>query len=533
MLIHHFLENSAAAFPDKVALIHGEVRATYSQINKMASRLASWLIGNNVQKGDRVVIILENSLEYVVGYYGNLKAGCIVVPLTTDIKSDALNLLLKELEPKVIISNSRHEKLLQSLDQTLSSIEALIIVDPKENGSSSPIRKVDWENVVSENGLANPAFSLYENPSTPCAIPPALRLTSKNIDSDLATIIYTSGSTGRPKGVMLSHQNIVSNSLAICQSLQMTAKDIQMVVLPFFYVMGKSLLNTHFAVGGTVVINNMFSYPAAVLKEMIEEQVTSFSGVPSTYAYLLHRSPLPGYREKLNSLRYCSQAGGHMARAVKERLRQVLPDQTQIVIMYGATEASARLTCLSPDRFPDKMDSIGRAIPGVALRILSAEGGDVPSEEIGELAASGPNIMQGYWKDPEATKEVRKGTWYFTGDLACQDNEGFIYIIGRKDDQLKVGGHRINPVEIEDILLESGQLVEAFVTGVPDALMGQKVAAFVVPQTDNFLENNILSYCAQKLPKFKMPGKIMILKALPKNSSGKVDRAKCLELLDQ
>ena len=175
-LIHHFLENSAAAFPDKLALIHGEMRATYSQINKMADHLASWLIGNNVRKGDRVVIILENSLEYVVSYYGNLKAGCIVVPLTTDIKSDALNLLLKELEPKVIISNSRHEKLLQSLDQTLSSIETLIIVDPKENRSSSPIRKVDWENVVSENGLVNPAFPLNEAPSAPCAIPPASRL---------------------------------------------------------------------------------------------------------------------------------------------------------------------------------------------------------------------------------------------------------------------------------------------------------------------------------------------------------------------
>ena len=483
MLIHHFLENSAAAFPDKVALIHGEVRATYSQINKMANHLASWLIGNNVQKGDRVVIILENSLEYVVSYYGNLKAGCIVVPLTTDIKSDALNLLLKELEPKVIISNSRHEKLLQSMDQTLSSIEALIIVDPKENGSSSPIRTVDWENVVNEKGLANQPL---RSPSAP-ALSSRLRLTphanpEPSADPDsLASIIYTSGSTGRPKGVMLSHQNIVSNSLAICQSLQMTAKDIQMVVLPFFYVMGKSLLNTHFAVGGTVVINNMFSYPAAVLKEMIDEQVTSFSGVPSTYAYLLHRSPLQGYREKLNALRYCSQAGGHMARAVKERLRQVLPDHTKIVIMYGATEASARLTCLSPERFPDKMDSIGRPIPGVALRILSAEGGDVPLGEIGELVASGPNIMQGYWKDPEATKEVRKGTWYYTGDLARQDNEGFIYIIGRKDDQLKVGGHRINPVEIEDILLESGQFGRGFCDGCTRCAYGVEAGGLCRP----------------------------------------------------
>ena len=224
---------------------------------------------------------------------------------------------------------------------------------------------------------------------------------------------------------MLSHRNIVSNTLAICDYLQLSENDTQMVVLPFYYVMGQSLLNTHFAAGGTVVLNNKFAFTAAVLKQMVAEEVTGFSGVPSTYAYLLHRSPLAGYREKLQSLRYCSQAGGHMARAIKEKLRKVLPDHTQIFIMYGATEAAARLTYLEPDRFEDKIDSIGKPVPGVSIRVVDKQGRDVPVGQTGELMAYGPNIMQGYWKDEAATKTALNNNGYHTGDIGYQDDEGY------------------------------------------------------------------------------------------------------------
>ena len=173
---------------------------------------------------------------------------------------------------------------------------------------------------------------------------------------------------------MLSHANIVSNVHSICTYLELTEDDIQMVVLPFFYVMGKSLLNTHFAVGGTIVINNKFAFPASVIQQMAAENVTGFSGVPSTYAYLLHRSPLKKYRDKLPALRYCSQAGGHMARQIKEELPKALPEHTKIFIMYGATEAGARLTYLPPDRYHDKIDSIGKAIPNVTMSVLDKNG---------------------------------------------------------------------------------------------------------------------------------------------------------------
>ncbi|MCP4372535.1 MAG: acyl--CoA ligase, partial [Deltaproteobacteria bacterium] len=229
-LIHHFLEESTELFPDKTALIHEEVRATYKQINAKSNLMAHWLINLGVSKGDRIVLVFENCLEYVVSYYGVLKAGAVAVPLSSDLKPDGLRPLLEELEPTVIISSSRFERLLKATDLTPYKINALLLKSPKQKWSSYLFPVFSWEDIICDDVPANSII----HPET-------------GIDqSDLASIIYTSGSTGVPKGVMLSHNNIVSNTYSICRYLTLTDKDIQMVVLPFFYVMGKSLLNTHF-----------------------------------------------------------------------------------------------------------------------------------------------------------------------------------------------------------------------------------------------------------------------------------------------
>ncbi len=505
-LIHHFLESSARNFPDKIALVHEDVRASYSQINAAANRLAHWLINHGVAPGDRVAILLENSLEYVVSYYGILKTGAIAAPLSTDLKPDTLEPLLAELEAKILISSFRFERLLKAT--ILNTGLALILKQPKLFQSSPAVPLFIWDEILADENDANPVLTFPE--------------------TRLASIIYTSGSTGRPKGVMLSHGNIASNTRSICQYLQLTADDTQMVVLPFFYVMGKSLLNTHFAVGGRVVINNKFAFPATVLKQMAEEKVTGFSGVPSTYAYLLHRSPLEKYRDQLPSLRYCSQAGGHMAKTVKEELRRVLPPHTDICIMYGATEASARLSYLEPDSFAAKIDSIGKAIPDVQLKILDEQGRERKTGEIGELVATGSNIMAGYWRDPESTAKKLDEHGYHTGDQGYVDTEGFFFLVGRRDNQLKVGGHRINTQEIEDVLLTEGQVIEAAVLGIPDPLLGNRLIALVVPADGDLTAEDVTRQCATKLPKHKIPSTIKFLRALPKKASGKIDRDKCL-----
>ena len=304
-----------------------------------------------------------------------------------------------------------------------------------------------------------------------------------------------------------------------------------MVVLPFFYVMGKSLLNSHFAVGGTLVINNTFVYPATVLNQMVEEKVTGLSGVPSTYAFLLHRSPLASFRDKLPHLRYCSQAGGHMAKPIKLALRQALPDHTKIFIMYGATEASARLTCLDDSFYESKMDSVGKPIEETSIQIVDEQGQVLPENAIGELIARGPGIMSGYWNNSEATKMVLNDGCYRTGDLGYIDEDGFIFIVGRKDNQIKVGGNRINTQEIEDLLIETGLVIETFVTGYPDALLGHKLIGMAVAKNKELDSQTILATCAQLMPRYKIPHLLLLVPSLPKTSSGKTDKNKCMEFL--
>ena len=384
MLIHQFLENSAARFPDKVALIHEKTRATYRQVNADADRLAAFLVDRGAEKGDRVVILLENSLEYVVAYYGILKAGAVAVPLSTDLKPDGLNPLLAELEPAAIISSSRFERLLQASDLDVPNLNTLIvqnpklnwqerfdgvvispstvtpakagvhvqmkIMDPRFHGDDNKEEIPDFNESIKFKRVFSFQQTTREQRRTTNHPRPTIHNQTTNhkpqttnpqvCPADLGSIIYTSGSTGKPKGVMLTHANIVANVNSICQYLQLSDNDIQMVVLPFFYVMGKSLLNTIVAAGGTLVLNNKFAFPATVVNQMIQEKATLFSGVPSTFAYLLHRSPLKKSSGQLKHLRMVTQAGGHMARSVKTALREALPDHTQICIMYGATEAS-------------------------------------------------------------------------------------------------------------------------------------------------------------------------------------------------
>ena len=348
MLIHHFLENSASSYAENVAIIHNRVNMTYGQLNRSSNSLASWFIAEGVQPGDRAVLLLENGLEYVISYYAALKAGMAVVPISPDIRPDALQQIMTAVTPRGIIASAKSEKTLHAITPP-PSLQTAIVVSPRLPWQQRCFQVIPFQELSSCQA---------DNPATVFS------------DSSLASIIYTSGSTGKPKGVMLTHANIVANTGSIIQYLELTANDRQMVVLPFFYVMGKSLLNTHIAVGGSLVINNTFAYPATVLKQMADEEVTGFSGVPSTYAYLLHRSPLKSYRDKLPSLRYCSQAGGHMARQTKEELLEALPSHTKLYVMYGATEASARLSYVEPERLRDKIDSIGIPIPGVTMKIV-------------------------------------------------------------------------------------------------------------------------------------------------------------------
>jgi len=513
-LVHHFLENSALTFPDKIAVIDEKSRADYSSINRFANKVAHCLSKSGVSRGERVILLCENSLEYVYCYYGILKAGGIAVSLSTDITPDGLRELLKELEPKVLIVSPKYERSLQSIDLSTLGINHIL-------GIGSHLA-LNWATCRFSRLDAGLEGQQEENPDLPIR------------PKSCAAIIYTSGSGGKPRGVMLSHANIVANTKSIIEFLKLTPDDVQMVVLPFFYVMGKSLLNTHFAVGGKIVINNKFAYTASVLKQMTREGVTGFSGVPSTYTQLLFKSPLAQYQEKLPSLRYCSQAGGHMPKHIKLELLKALPNHTQFIVMYGATEASARLTYVPPEYLESKIDSIGIPISGVTINVLSPEGKVLRPGEVGELVARGENIMLGYYKDKEATNRVLDQHGYHTGDLGFYDGDGVFFLTGRMDAQIKVKGHRIDPQEIEDIVVESGQAIECIILMAPDLIMGNKLVGLAVPvkETGN-AASKMIEYCHRMLPKHKIPEIMLLVDAIPKNSTGKPDRIRSLELFHE
>jgi acyl-CoA synthetase (AMP-forming)/AMP-acid ligase II len=219
-----------------------------------------------------------------------------------------------------------------------------------------------------------------------------------------------------------------------------------------------------------------------------------------------------------------------MPRHLKTELRRVLPPHVEIYLMYGATEAAARLSYLRPDDFEKKMDSIGKPVRGVRFRVLDAQGEEAEVGQQGELVASGPNIMQGYWKDPQSTAQVLDSNGYHTGDIGYRDPDGFFYVVGRKDGLLKVGGHRINPDEVEEVLMESGLLVEVAVVGIPDTLLGTQLCALGVAKLEGCSEKEIMAFAAKRLPRHKVPGRIQLLPKLPKNWSAKIDRRECQRL---
>ncbi|MDL1957966.1 MAG: acyl--CoA ligase [Deltaproteobacteria bacterium] len=502
MTLIDLFKSAVNRFPDNVAVKDRRHSLTYKELQSLADGLTAFLIGAGFAHGDRVGLLVDSSVQYVVAYLGILQAGCIAIPLNTDNSRRNLDFVLQQCGVKCLIGQSRYLSRYQ-----LWSMDISIICsdwsDALKKGDKGPGRGViRWEQAIEKIPDVD-AFPDLSN-------------------ADLACILFTSGTTGEPKGVMLSHGNLVANTRSIVSYLHLKETDSILAVLPFFYSYGSSLLHTHLAVGGTVHIEGQFVYPNKALERMANERITGFAGVPSTFALLLHRSNFNNMRWPY--LRYVTQAGGAMAPSLAKRLGDVLLD-ADIYIMYGQTEATARLSYLPPDRFVDKLDSIGKAIPGVELRVVDEKGHQVSPGQIGEIIARGENIMQGYWGQPEETAKVLRNGWLYTGDLARVDEEGLIYIESRKSDIIKSGAHRISPKEIEEVMAAWPGVHEVAVTGCPDPILGEAIWAFVVPEGNQILEHKaIIRHCHNNLASFKVPHELVELTELPKTTSGKIKK---------
>ncbi|MHA1900242.1 MAG: class I adenylate-forming enzyme family protein, partial [Promethearchaeota archaeon] len=265
-----------------------------------------------------------------------------------------------------------------------------------------------------------------------------------------------------------------------------------------------------------------------VLNEINEKKCTVFAGVPSTYQILLRRSPLK--KMTFPTLRLIQQAGGKLANTFISELREALPN-TQIFIMYGQTEATARLSYLPPDLLDTKLGSIGKGIPNTILEVLNKEGKPVKPGEIGELVASGDNITLGYWKDPETTAKTFRNGKLYTGDIGTVDDEGYIFLTDREKNILKVGGFRVSPKEVEDYIAKLDDVVEVGIIGIPDEILGEAMKAYIsLVENSKLTKDMIKKYCKNHFPNHKIPKEIEFLKSLPKNNSNKLDRIKLKQM---
>ncbi|MBL3591549.1 MAG: acyl--CoA ligase [gamma proteobacterium endosymbiont of Lamellibrachia anaximandri] len=490
---------NAHAYLNSDAVVFGSRRITYAELLGNVSQIRNYLAGHEIKKGARVALYLANSPEYIALFYGVLAAGGTVVPLNTGAKSRDIKNWVGHSEANWFFFDARNREARAAIQEVGGNVRCVAI-----GGSSS--EGAGWFDCIDTiSAEARPSVDVIEADSR-----------------DLAMIIYTSGTTGRPKGVSLSHGNLKSNFTAIIDGLGLSASNRILSVLPFYYSYGNSVLNTHLLTGGCLVLENSMMYPQLIVDKFDQEHITGFYGVPSTYAILLRRTNLK--EANFSSFCFMAQAGGPMPPAHISELKQLI-GETDFYVMYGQTEASARLTILDARCLSEKLGSIGKAVDGVSIEIRNKEGQPAASGETGELCASGKNIMPGYWRDEALTSSVMVDDWLHTGDLAHTDDEGFLYIDGRASDMIKSGANRISPKEIEEVIAELPDVAEVAAVGVPDELMGEVIRAFVVLAPNAELgQRMIQAYCLKNLASYKVPKQISFIEELPKTQSGKVKR---------
>jgi amino acid adenylation domain-containing protein len=512
--VHKYLEKYANESPEKIAVICGEQRFSYREIDALSERLAHTLKENGLEKQSRVIIFLDNSIETVISIYGVLKAGCVFVVLNGAIKASKLAYILKDSGASAVIT---HVKKRAEVNKALASLEGelpILWVGMNREANRAP-RSIFWQE------------ALRERISTDIEGPGNVEEIERVIDQDLATLIYTSGSTGEPKGVMSSHHNMISAARSIIQYLGNTPDDIIMAVLPLSFDYGLYQVIMAFMFGGTVVIEQSFMFPLKILETIEREKVTGFPIVPTVAAFLLKMGSLEKF--DFSSLRYMTNTGAALPIEHIKKLRVLFPD-VKIYSMFGLTECK-RVCYLPPEEIDRIPGSVGKAMPNCEVLLLDEEGNEVGPGDIGEMVVRGSNVMRGYWNSPELTARTFRDNpitgekLLYSGDYFRKDKEEILYFLGRKDDMIKTKGERVSPKEVENAVCEVDGVLETAVIGVEDELLGQAVKAFVILEEGaSVQEKDILSYCRNNLEIWMIPKYIKFVDNLPRTPNGKVDK---------
>lgn len=503
--LHDYLEASAARLPEKVALVVGDERVTYGAWNEAANRLAAALVAGGVERGDRVVVFGDNTTFTCIAFWAVLKANAVVSVINAQTKLDKLAYYLNDCRAKAMVTDAHLERVWRPALERTTHLATTIVSGEgvQREGSVIP-----WEEALAPHrGEAPPV--------------------RRNLDVDLASILYTSGSTGDPKGVMLTHRNMLTAATSISTYLGVREDEVILNVLPLAFDYGLYQMIMAVRLGARLVLERSFTYPAQVLKRVVDEKVTGFPGVPTIFSILAELKQ----RQALDfsGIRYVTNTAAALPVKHITVLKEIFPE-ARIFSMYGLTECK-RCTYLPPEDLDRKPTSVGIAIPNTELWIVDENGEKVGPNTVGQLVIRGATVMKGYWEKPESTaKKLKPGPVpgeqvLYTGDYCKLDDEGYLYFVGRMDDVIKSRGEKVAPKEVENVLYNLQGVRDAAVIGVDDEVLGQAVKAFLVlEESVTFTERDIIRHCQAHLEAFMVPKHVAFVPDLPKTDTGKIKK---------
>ncbi len=508
-LIHHMLSQSASKYPHSEALVAKNHRINYQDMATQAANAAGNLRELGVNRGDRVAIFLPPDVNLPLAIFATAQASAVFVPIHHGLFPDQVLHILSDSGAVALITDAVRLERIEEILSKLSTLKLTIVDSP--NDVSNSLETYSWKSLCGHQSST----------------------IDQCIGKDLAAILYTSGTTGRPKGVMLSHANVLAGAEIVSDYLKLSNTDRLLAALPLSFDAGLNQLTTSVLQGAATVMIS-FRFGREIVSQLIDEKITGLAGVPSLWSLLAQPSSGLG-KQPLPQLRYITNTGGAMPQTLLRQLQDQLPS-TDIVLMYGLTEAF-RSTYLPPEELQSRPTSMGKPIPNTEILVIDESGKRCGSGETGELVHHGPTVSMGYWGHPDLTSKVLRPhptplpghpndeLVCYSGDLVRQDEDGFLYFVGRRDNQIKSAGFRISPNEVENVLCQVASLRQVAVVGVPDAVLGQHLVAFAIPQ-ENAGELNaakILADCTAKMPRHMIPKKIHFVIELPMTSTGKVN----------
>ncbi len=500
------LEDSARKFPNKEAFVFMDTSLSYAQINGAANQIANGLKSLGIKPGDKVALSCLNLPYFPMIYFGILKAGATVVPLSVLLKREEISYHLKDSDAKAYLCFTGTPELPMGEEgyagfKDANLCEHFYLITPKLT-DVSPIAEVKTLGSLMQGQL------------------PATKTAATNA-TDTAVIIYTSGTTGQPKGAELTHSNLLQNAILTSDIFSASPKDTLLLVLPLFHIFGMTcLMNAGIYRGTTNVLLPRFD-AATVLKLMLQHKITIFAGVPTMYWGLLNCDDATIDTDAIaTNLRLCVSGGASLPLKVLEDFETKF--KVPILEGFGMSEGSPVVTFNQID-LGKKPGSIGKPVWGVEVKLVDENDQEVPIGEKGELIYRGHNVMKGYYKRPEANAKTIKDGWLYSGDVAMKDEEGFFYIVDRTKDMIIRGGLNVYPREVEEVLMKHQAVSLVAVIGISDEKFGEEIKAFVVlKEGENVSDSDLIEWTKEHIAAYKYPRIIEFTKGLPMSATGKI-----------